>query len=155
MNDFAAEVRGAARALLPDRAFLRRDRGEGLFVTNAPRLEPGVDWPAKAKTAGFEAALRGSLMVLSPGAVWAARLEARFPEPPDFLCGSLFRFAGLASEGGALRLFANGLRILDGGEGVMVYDRQLRQLAAAALREGRGAGLYACALVLYLIKEAE
>ena len=32
----AAAMRGEIAAMLPERAFLRRDRGDALFVTNAP-----------------------------------------------------------------------------------------------------------------------
>ena len=42
MNDFAAELRRAAQQLLPPGAFLRRDRGEALYVSDAPGH--GVDF---------------------------------------------------------------------------------------------------------------
>ena len=49
-------LRQAAAAALPRGAFLRRDRGEALFVTDAPRQRPEADWPgiaARLARSGF------------------------------------------------------------------------------------------------------
>ena len=93
MNDSLPEaLRDAARDALPSGAFLRRDRGAALFITDAPRHRPQ-----------------------------------------------------------SLRLFALGVRILDGESGAEAYDRLLRRRMAVCLRSG-GGGLYACALIKYLIE---
>jgi len=145
MNSFAAEMRAAARALLPGGAFLRRDRGAALYVANAP----GIDWAA----AGFLCREAGNLAFLTPGPVWLYRLEARFPQPPDRLCASFRRFRG-EPDPEALGLFAAGAKALDGGSCDARYDQRLRQRAAVCLREHLpGGGLYACALVRYLIEK--
>ncbi|MDO4865978.1 MAG: hypothetical protein Q4C10_05435 [Clostridia bacterium] len=161
MNSFALELRQAARAALPEAAFLRRDRGDGLFVTDAPRRCPDGGWRQALREAGFAVETRDGLARLSPAPTWLKTLEARFPEPPDALCASLFRFAGRAPEAESLRLFALGARTLDGEGGDERFDRALRQRAAECLRlngihpEGPtlGGGLYACALLHYLIEE--
>ena len=153
MNDFAHTLRRAAEALLPPGAFLRRDRGAALYVTDAPRMAvPGgaaADWAA----AGFLHGERGGLMVLTPSEKWLRRLEETFVEPPDFLCASFRRFAG-RPDMEALRLFARGVKALDGGADDPRYARLLRQRAAVCLREHLpGGGLYACALVNHMIEK--
>ena len=107
-------LREAARAALPEGAFLRRDRGEALFVTDAPRVAPGANWPSVLARAGFLAAERGGLLCLTPGSAWLTRLEDACPAPPDALCRGLFRFAGREIEAESLALFAAGARVLDG-----------------------------------------
>lgn len=158
MNSFAARVRKAAVGLLPEGAFLRRDRGDGLFISDAPRREPNADWRAQFAEAGFVCEFADGLARLTPGADWLSRLEAETPEPPDFLCASLMRFANLPPGDEALKLFALGLRALDGGDPAeaAAFDRRLRQRAAVALRDGskkNGGGLYACALIHTFIEE--
>ena len=148
-------LREAAAAALPPGAFLRRDRGDALFVTDAPRLRPEADWPRLFSGAGFACVVENGLALLAPDAGWLDRLEGSRPEPPDALCASLLRFRGLAPEAESLRLFALGARALDGGEDGARFDRLLRQRAAACLRlnrmdhdhSPRGGGLYACALL--------
>ena len=157
----ARALREAAAAPLPPGAFLRRDRGDALFVTDAPRLRPQADWPRVFTGAGFLCARRGELICLMPDAGWLRRLESAFPEPPDQLCATLRRFAGRSPDGASLGLFALGARALDGGEGGARFDRALRRRAAECLRLGRdavdapGGGLYACALLDHLLNNAE
>ena len=43
-SPIAAALRHAAASALPEGAFLRRDRGDALFVSNAPRLCADGDW---------------------------------------------------------------------------------------------------------------
>ena len=158
--DLAGALRAAARAALPEGAFLRRDRGEGLFVTDAPRHKAGGDWRAALSEAGFILAEAGGLTRLSPAPAWLVRLEARYPQPPDTFCAALARFAGEPPEPESLALFALGARTLDGEDDHGRFERQLRQRAAACLRLNRtqstrlGGGLYACALLAHLKKEA-
>jgi hypothetical protein len=143
-------MRQTLAAALPPGAFLKRDRGEALFVTDAPRRGPCPDWAEL----DFEAAEAGGLAHLTPGAGWLLALEAACDEPPDFLCASLRRFTG-PPEDGARRLFAQGLKCLDDPRQFSAYDRALRQRAAAALRGGvDGGGLYACALLRHQILQS-
>lgn len=157
-NPLAGRLREAASGFLPGGAFLRRDRDGALYVTDAPRREPGVDWAVRGAAAGFECREEAGLLHLTPGPRWLAELEARFPEPPDRFSASLVRFAGRAPDADALALFARGARILDGERDDGSFERRLRQYAAEALRRApnepnAGSGLYACALVRYWIEE--
>ena len=147
------QLRAMARAALPPRAFLRRDRGDALFVTNAPAFDPTLrDIP------GFTAERRGGLLHLLPDASWLARWERRTPEPPDDLCAKLQRFRNTPPDRDNLLLFARGLKLLDGGaapEDIAAYDRTVRQRAAVALRGGCGGGLYAAALIAHQLNRKE
>lgn len=155
MHSLARTLRTAAAAALPEGAFLRRDRGDALFVTDAPRFNARMDWAGLLFEAGFHCAGSGRLLRLWPAGIWLSRLEASRPVPPDDLCQSLFRFRGRSPDGESLKLYALGMRCLDGGDGAARFDRQLRQRAAACLRLNamnpeeptRGGGLYACALL--------
>ena len=130
-------LRAAATAALPPGAFLRRDRGDALFITDAPRIDPGADRAVRLNAAGFTCAGSGGLLRLWPAEIWLTRLEEATPDPPDDLCRGLFRFRGKAPDGASLKLFALGMRCLDGGEGATRFDRLLRQRAAVCLRENR------------------
>lgn len=155
MHSLAQILRDAAAATLPAGAFLRRDRGDALFVTDAPRISARMDWAGALFEAGFYCTGSGGILRLWPAEVWLTRLEAACPDPPDTLCQSLLRFRGRIPDGESLKLFAFGMRCLDGGDGAARFDRQLRQRAAACLRLNamnpsdptRGGGLYACALL--------
>lgn len=149
MNSFAAELRQAALGLLPEGAFLRRDRGAALYVTDAPRRGGTADW----RSAGFLCREAGGLLRLTPDDRWLRRLEALYPEPPDPLCAALKRFSGPVDPE-VLRLFARGVKPLDGGADDPLYDRALRRRAALCLRtHDPGGGLYACALLNHLIEK--
>lgn len=149
MNDFARTLRDAARSRLPEGAFLRRDRGDALFVTDAPLRGGSVDWAA----AGFICRENEGLARLTPSAIWLQRLESLCPEPPGPLCRSFRRFSGPPDDV-ALTLFARAMKRLDGGERDPRYARDLRQRAAVCLREHiPGGGLYACALANYMIEK--
>ena len=142
-------MRLALSDLLPWGAFLKRDRGSALFVTDAPRRGACPDW----SSVGFLAREADGLACLTPDAGWLAQLEARWPEPPDLMCAQLRRGSGPV-DGQVLELFAMGLKILDGGPFDPAFDRRLRQLAAVTLREQRArGGLYACGLVRYEIEK--
>lgn len=162
-SPIAAALRHAAASALPEGAFLRRDRGDALFVSNAPRLCADGDWTLALNRAGFCCEVSGGLLRLWPDGTWLARLEAEYPQPPDALCEGLSRFAGLAPEAGSLALFALGAKALEAGAGGAAYDKALRQRAALCLRLNRtepdqptrGGGLYACALLNFIIKEEE
>ena len=151
-ENLAKRLRDLAREPLPEGAFLRRDRGDALFVTDAPRRAPDVDWPARFAALGFEARIEGGLLYVAPAARLLIELEKAHPEPPDFLCATLQRFAGREPDAAALGLFTRGLRALD-GEPDVGYARALRQRAAECLRSGGGAGLYACGLIDHMIRK--
>ena len=157
MNDsLIRALRDAAAAPLPDGAFLRRDRGDALFITDAPRRCPEANWPSLMEGTGFVCKVENGLMRLWPDESWLSRLEDAHPDPPDDLCAGLLRFRGLAPEPESLALFTLGARCLDGDGNTARFDRLLRQRTAVCLRLNRtrpmdpphGGGLYACALIL-------
>ena len=155
MHSLARILRTAAAEALPEEAFLRRDRGDALFVTDAPRISARMDWAGVLFEAGFYCTGSGGILRLWPAESWIVRLEAACPDPPDALCQGLLRFRRRSPDGESLKLFAFGVRCLDGGDGEARFDRQLRQRAAACLRLNamspsdptHGGGLYACALL--------
>lgn len=139
------QMRDALNASLPEKAFLRRDRGEALFITNAPFFDPNL-----REIPGFITEVQDKLMHILPDESWIARLEKA--DAKDHLSSSLLRFRAQAPDHDNLCLFAQGLKLLDvSGSApeaeIEAYDRALRQRAALALRGGCGGGLYAAALV--------
>jgi len=153
MNDpFVLAIRQAAASLLPARAFLRRDRENALFITNAPRIDSDKNWPEVFSPAGFIACEENGLVRLTPDADWLLKLENNWPEAPDHLSRSLERFRGMSPGPEVLSLFALGIRILD-GDPVPDYEGRLRRLSAVCLRTGSGGGLYACGIINHLIQK--
>lgn len=145
----AQQLREAARTRLPERAFLRRDRGDAFLISNAPIFEPDIrDIP------GFTAFIRGRMLHLYPDESWIARVEAQYPEPPDHLCAGLARFRGERADADNMLIFTRCIKLLDAGEAASDEEwiscgRALRQQAAVALRGGCGGGLYAAAILIH------
>ena len=142
-------MREAVQPHLPPKAFLKRDRGEYLLVTNAPAFDP-----EPVSIPGFTTQRQGSLLRVLPDESWIEKLEKQFPEPPDHFSKTLLRFRGQRPDRTGLLLFVQGLKLLDADyeptpAEMSAYDRALRQRCAEALRGGAcGGGLYAAALIL-------
>ena len=145
-------LRSELRPLLPERAFLKRDRGDALLITNA--LVFGC---TPERLPGCIVENRGMLLCILPDAQWIAEYEAAIPEPPDHLSRTLLFFRGVEADPDNLRLFARIAKLMDAqpspGE-IEACDRALRNRAALALRGGCGGGLYACACVRALLNQA-
>lgn len=145
-------LRAELRPLLPERAFLKRDRGDALLITNAPALGFAPD-----KLPSCIVEMRGALLCILPDAQWVAEYEAAIPEPPDHLSRTLLFFRGVEADLDNLRLFARIAKLMDAqpspGE-IESCDRALRNRAALALRGGCGGGLYACACVRALLNHS-
>ena len=143
-------MRRILREALPPQAFLRRDRGDALFVTNAPVFDPVIP-----SIPGFILIPAGKLLQILPDESWLAEIERQ--EAPDHLAASLLRFREIAPDNAGLRLFARGLKILDMGASAAAneaeaYGCDLRRMAALALRNAAcGGGLYAAACILHLL----
>ena len=140
-------MREAILPYLPPKAFLKRDRDEGLLVTNAPVFNPNLN-----ELPGFTLKKQGTLLRILPEPEWLLKLEST--DPPDFFSKSLLRFRGQVPDGQNLLLCVQGLKLLDAGcepasAEIAAYDRALRNRCAEALRGGAsGGGLYAAALIL-------
>lgn len=132
------ELRKYVRGALPQGAFLRRDRGDALYITDAPRL----GWEGNLE--GFSVEIRGALARISP----LAGTMTRCDYAPDRLAMELSGMKGASPE--ALGLFIECLKCAEAPEAGTYarLDRRLRQAAARAMRAGGGDGLYYCALAL-------
>ena len=132
------DLRALAAAQLPEGAFLRRDRGGALYVTNAP----AKGWSGDIK--GFSAKISGGIAKLTPDGGTMQTCDF----VPDALAKELSRFTGVSDE--AITVFAACIKCAEAPDAVSYEkcDRMLRQSAAKALRAGGGEGLYYCALAL-------
>lgn len=132
------ELREYVRGALPQGAFLRRDRGDALYITDAPRL--GWNGPLT----GFSVEICGSLARITP----LAGAMTRCDYAPDMLAQELSGMKGASQE--ALELFVECLKCVEAPDRGTYgrCDRRVRQAAAKALRAGGGEGLYYCALAL-------
>jgi len=141
-------LRSILRPLLPDRAFLRRCRDDGLFITDAPARSGDPGLYARIESAGFLCRPEGRCLILSPDASCLTGTEEAFPEPPDFFCASVARLKGIPPSPEALALFARGIRLLESSvpEERRGFHQKTRELAAVSLRNRTG-GAYACGLI--------
>lgn len=153
MNDIVRQMRETLSAILPQRAFLRRDRADALYISNAPRFDSETDWILSCAEAGFRSKEENGLLRFWPSEAWLKRLEDRFDASPDFLCSTLERFKKLPADEESLYLFALGVRLLDGDNSIIDYEKRLRNRIAVCLRSDGGGGLYACGLLNHIIKE--
>lgn len=144
-NDVLRHLRSCARRALPERAFLHIDRGAFLFVSNAPCFEPLL-----SSIPGFRGTRRGTLLYLLPDASRIYRMERSAEQPPSELSASLLRFKGSVPDEENIKLWTQGIKLLNAKRddaAIKAYDRALRQRAACALRGACGGALYACALI--------
>lgn len=143
-EDLLQRMRSHVQACLPDRAFLRRDRGDCLFITNAPVFAPEIEGVPR-----FIEFSEGALMRLLPDVSWIRCCENA--PPADHLSASLERFRGHEIDIDGLKLFAQGAKLLENNPSVGEihrFDQALRQRSALALRGACfGGGLYVCALL--------
>ena len=149
MRSELARMRELLRAALPEKAFIRRDRGDALYTSNAPAFQPEI--PA---IPGFILQRNHALLHILPDKTWMLELEKQ--DPPDQLSETLIRFRGAEPDEAALILFARGLKLLDGGAApheAAAFDRAVRQRAAAALRGENPGGLYALSLLNHQIQK--
>jgi len=144
-------------------AFLRRDRGAELYVTDAPKTGQGDACERALERAGFCVNRAGALICVMPGdsliggfIEWAAPACAGDPLFEDFA-----RFSARESCADERALFAEGLKLLEthgaGGENntlgkTALYERRVRQMAARCLRAGQfGGRLRACAAIIKML----
>lgn len=132
------DMREYVASCLPEGAFLRRDRGGAMYVTNAPAKGWRGDIP------GFVVETDGALAHITPDADTMRKCGYE----GDALARELGRFRGASEE--ALRIFAACMKCAEAPDGAAYEkcDRLVRQAAAVALRKGGGEGLYYCALAL-------
>lgn len=151
MNDLPAQLREIIRPLLPERAFLRRARGDAAFISNAPQWSE-----TDLETHGLQCTQQNGLLLISPSAPFIAGFELNHPDPPDFFCQSLRRLCGRPPCEEAVKLFAVGVRLLEHADEneIRLYDIRVRNLAAVCLRENLG-GAYGCALLAHHILKGE
>lgn len=132
------DMRAMAAAHLPEGAFLRRDRGSALYVTNAP----AKGWSGEIP--GFSVEITGAIAHIAP----LGETMEKCGYAPDRFADELERFRGASAE--ALEIFIECVKCAESPDEAQFAkcDRRVRQAAAKALRSGGGEGLYYCALAL-------
>ena len=153
-NEFfpTRKMRTAIRMKLPPKAFLLIDRGDALFVSNAPIFTPEIP-----SVAGFIVYRSGRNIAFLPDESWLIRLERRTAEAPDELSRTLMRFRGEKIENDALKMYAQALKLAEGdtaskAKDIEAFENSIRKSAALALRSGGGGGLYGLAVANAYLK---
>ena len=141
-------LREAAFSLLPKKQgiFLRCDRGEALYVTNAPaRTDERIDWDM----AGFSCRAEGKLVFLTPEAVWIGRLEQWLAIKTEARLAAAVWHADFQETAEAdMALLIEGVKLIELQGDIRGYEKKVRQRAAVCLREKRGGGtIHVCALI--------
>ena len=147
-------LREAALSLIPENRgiFLRCDRGEALYVSNAPaRTEIPIDW----EKSGFSVRAEEKLVFLTPDAAWAGRLEAWLAAKTDARLACAVRSADFHETADEdMALLVEGVKLMELRGEVRGYEKKVRQRAAVCLREKRGGGtLGVCALIADYLNE--
>ena len=132
------------------RAFLRCDRGGGLYVTNAPLTSAQLH---DLERAGFRAEPMGRLWRLFPGEAIIREVEAWLSQEGDPL--RLPALSGVLEADCAL--LCEGLKRLElpADEAALArYEKRLRQRAAECMRIHQGGGLLSlCGRLLLKIRK--
>lgn len=148
-------LREAVLSVLPDAKgiFLRCDRGESLYVTNAPmRTDEAIDWAS----ADVHPVSRGSLVFLTPDPCWTGRLQKWLQ--PRIRTGRLSGAVASADFHQILEedmaLLTEGVKRLEMKSDPVEYNKMVRRRAAVCLREKRGGGtLVCCAMIADFMNE--
>ena len=147
-------MRSAAQQRLEEikGAFLRCDRGEALYITNAAvRSEKVIDWAA----AGFDARMQGKMTFLVPKDEWMQSFaEWLCPQVKDAYLQKNLANAdfGLVEEADR-RLWVEGIKQLEMRTNTD-YEKAVRQRAAVCLRTKSGGGtIRVCALIADALRE--
>ncbi len=136
--------RRALRPLIP-RGFLRRDQGDGLFVSDYPRYGDAEAVSARIEAAGFQAEIAGGLARIAPEtSTAAALLDAAAPCQPTVTDENLFLYSLARRIAGANapltpeteKAVWTALKLLDAGDMQGLY-RFLSPAAALAQRRHR------------------
>ncbi len=132
------------------RAFLRCDRGGGLYVTNAPLTGAQL---AALEEAGFRVEPMGRLWRLFPGEALTREIDAWLAQERDPL--RLPALSGVREADCAL--LCEGLKRLElpADEAALArYEKRLRQRAAECMRTRQGGGLLSlCGRLLLKIRK--
>ena len=151
-----AEVESLLGAAVPG-AFLRRARGDALFVSDAARKTPDTTaLESELSKYFYTARVEKNLLHISPAPEKVRAFEAfSSPEITPFLRG-FTAFRGRETDEGAAILFSEGIKLCaesSGAAAISAYEKRVRQRAALALRTGGGGGLFACArMIEYLAR---
>ena len=140
-----ADIRGA---------FLRCDRGEGLYITNAAlKCDCTIDWTE----VGFEARDKGKMTFLVPKDLWIQpfeewlRPQVRYPRLYENIGNADFGSIEEADR----RLWVEGIKQLEIGSN-RNYEKAVRQRAAVCLRTKHGGGtIRVCALIADALRLSE
>lgn len=137
-------LRTMVKASLPSGASLKLDRGDGLFITNAPLISSEPVY-----ISGFNMTHRGKMLVLLPEISLCKHIESGFPAPVGELSAALLRFHGKEPDSDVMPLIVRGLKLSFRKDMDLcrIYDRDVRQYAACAMRKGNTGGIYAAALL--------
>ncbi len=147
-------LRSAAQQRLADirGAFLRCDRGEALYITNAAvRSEKVIDWAA----AGFDAHMNGKMTFLVPKDEWIESFEEWLcPQVKDaYLQKSLANADFGSIEEADRMLWIEGIKQLEMRTNTD-YEKAVRQRAAVCLRtKSGGETISVCALIADALRE--
>lgn len=137
-------LRNEIKLCLPPRAFLKTDRGDALFISNAPRFMPD----AIPSIDGFDICISNDLARIEPSPARIRTMENEIRTIGDDLALSLKRFRGQAVDRATIRLFNTILKSSD--QRFDALERTLRQRSALALRHAaQGGGLLLCACLIY------
>lgn len=138
-------------------AFLRRARGDALFVSDAIRKTPdAAAIESELNRYFYTARIEKNLLHISPAPAKVRAFEDfSSPEITPFLRG-FTAFRGRESDEATIMLFSEGIKICaesSGAAAIAAYEKRVRQQAALALRTGGGGGLFACAqMIEYLTR---
>ena len=132
------DLRAAVASQLPPGVSIKRDRGDALYITNAP----AKGW--NGDITGFDAVINGAMARIYPAGSTMEKCDFE----PDTLANELARFRGASRE--SMLLFCACMKCVEAPDAAVYEkcDRAVRQAAARALRTGGGEGLYYCALAL-------
>ena len=134
VEKFCAYLRREVKNSLPTDANIMRDRLDGLYVFYSDTV-PEIE--------GYKAVRRGKLVCLYPESAILFKADELLES--NELAETLTRFKG--SSDFSIKLFSSIVKAHEANDknALEACEKQLRQAAAAAMRQGGGEGLYYCA----------
>lgn len=137
-KNYVLALKSEVAAQLPAHCFLKIDRGDALFITNADIF----DIP------GFICEHRGSMTVLRPTEEYFNKLEIH-GQPIGDLSRSVKQYAEIPISPAASALLIEGIKLMyhSTDTAVMLFDKNVRRFIAEALRTQSCGGIFLLAML--------
>ena len=145
---YVSALRKQVQNCFPEGTSLKCAKGDALYFVRMQVNAASPETETALNALGFTIKDSPNGLLLCPNAQMVLDFEQTHA-PVDFFTQSLERFRNTPVSEAGLRLFTEGLQLIEQPEAsrIQTYIRKVREAAAVALRTQKGGGIYASARI--------